>query len=219
MPTLINSYIHFPQLSYPHTPNNSLPVVLYTLLCLTFIGLSLLIAFCISKYAENKWNKKATGIYLLLAGITTILLLCFFEISISSIKGIILFLIILYASHSDIQTREVDDYIPIMLVVTAFIGVELSDIGSMFVGSIALALPQLFISVIKPEQPIGGADIKLSAACGLLLGFEKGVIGFVLGLLLAIICTLIMNKLKNKKAEAIPLIPYLAAGFMTAYFI
>lgn len=219
MPSIINPYIPVPPLPYPRIPYIPLPIMLCTLLWLTFIGISLLAAFCISRYAEKKWNETVTGVYLLLTGITAVLLLCFFGISITAIKGIILFLILLYASHSDIRTREVDDYIPVMLIITAFIGIELSNIGFMLVGAIAVSLPQLFMAIMKPEKSIGGADIKLSAACGLLLGIEKGIFGLIVGMLLAVVCTMVTQKLKNKKAEAIPLIPYLAVGFMAAYFI
>lgn len=219
MPSIISPYIPVSPLPYPHIPSIPFPIMLCALLWLAFIGTSLLAAFCVSRYAEKKWNKTAAGAYLLLTGIAAVLLLGFFGVSITAIKGIILFLILLYASHSDIQTREVDDYIPVMLVVTAFIGMELSNIGSMLVGAIAVALPQLLISIIKSEKAIGGADIKLSTACGLLLGFEKGIAGLIFGLLSAVICTLCINKIKNRKTGAIPLIPYLAAGFMAAYFI
>lgn len=219
MPSIIHPYIPVPPLPYPRIPYIPLPIMLCALLWLAFIGASLLAAFCISKYAEKKWNKTATGTYFLLTGVAAVLLLCFFGVSVAAIKGIIFFLILLYASHSDIQTREVDDYIPVMLAVTAFIGTELSNIGFMLIGAVAVSLPQLFMAVMKPEKSIGGADIKLSAACGLLLGFEKGIAGLIFGLLLAVICTLCINKIKNRKAEAIPLVPYLAAGFMAAYFI
>lgn len=219
MPSIINPYIPVPPLPHPRIPHIPLPIMLCTLLWLTFIGVSLLAAFCVSRYAEKKWSKTVTGVYLLLTGIAAVLLLCFFGVSITAIKGIILFLILLYASHSDIQTREVDDYIPVMLAVIAFIGIEISNIGFMLIGAIAISLPQLFMAMMKPEKSIGGADIKLSAACGFLLGIEKGIFGLIAGMLLAVICTMVTQKFRNKKTEAIPLIPYLAVAFITAYFI
>lgn len=46
---------------------------------------------------------------------------------------------------------------------------------------------------------IGGADIKLSTAAALLLGFYKGVIGFMLGLLIAVVAQLIITHRKKEQ--------------------
>jgi prepilin signal peptidase PulO-like enzyme (type II secretory pathway) len=70
--------------------------------------------------------------------------------------------------------------------------------------------------MIFMKAVVNGADLKLAAACAFLLGFWNGIAGLIVGLLVAVIVNLI--KLKNKK-DGFPLIPYLAIGFMMAYFI
>ena len=73
------------------------------------------------------------------------------------------------------------------------------------------------VSVEAELGSIGGADIKLSAACAFMLGTVQGMTGLMIGLILAVIINSIKNR--KKKHEGFPLIPYLAVGFMTAYFM
>ncbi|MDD4495062.1 MAG: hypothetical protein PHV32_12105 [Eubacteriales bacterium] len=88
----------------------------------------------------------------------------------------------------------------------------------MLLAALFVTLPQLLVAVRK-ENCYGGGDIKVSNACGFLLGIEKGILGLIAGLLLAVLCTLVVQRIKNKKAGAFPMIPYLAAGFMMVYII
>ncbi len=134
------------------------------------------------------------------------------------IQGVILCLILLYAANSDIRTREVADGISVMTAITALIGTEFTDIPMMFLSAILITLPQLLIAVLKPNC-YGGADIKLMATCAFMLGVWKGLFA-IIGLLLAVICTLIIRKvLKKNVKESFALIPYLAVGSMLAFFI
>ena len=135
------------------------------------------------------------------------------------VQGVILCLILLYAANSDILTREVADGISVMIVITALIGAELVNIPMMFLATVLITLPQLLIAILKPNC-YGGADIKLMAACAFLLGIWKGVFAIIIGLLLAVICTLIIRKVQKKNIkESFALIPYLAVGSMLAFFI
>jgi prepilin signal peptidase PulO-like enzyme (type II secretory pathway) len=68
------------------------------------------------------------------------------------------------------------------------------------------------------KNKLGGADVKLSAACAFLLGFEKGVIGLAIGLFISIITNLIIEKIKKSKDQPFPLVPYLSIGFMLMYY-
>ena len=70
-------------------------------------------------------------------------------------------------------------------------------------------------SVIVTKSEIGGADIKFSVACAFVLGIKGGLCGLIIGLTTAVI----VNLIKNNKKEGFAMLPYLAVGFMTAYFI
>lgn len=135
------------------------------------------------------------------------------------VQGVILCLILLYAANSDIRTLEVADGISIMIAITALIGAGFADIPMMFLAAVLITLPQLLIAVLKPNC-YGGADIKLMAACAFLLGIWKGYFAIIVGLLLAVICTLIIRKVQKMNVkESFALIPYLAVGSMIAFFI
>ena len=95
---------------------------------------------------------------------------------------------------------------------------EITDIPLMLLSAVLLTLPMFLIVIVCKGKTIGGADVKLSAACAFLLGITKSLFGLITGLTLGIIVNLIIQ-IRKDKAEGFPLIPYLAAGFMAAYFI
>lgn len=72
---------------------------------------------------------------------------------------------------------------------------------------------------LEISTPVGGGDIKLAATCGFLLGFRLGFVGMIIGLILAIAIQgvrVLVNKASKKVSFA--LVPYLAIGFVIAYF-
>jgi leader peptidase (prepilin peptidase)/N-methyltransferase len=192
-------------------------ILTYTLF-LAVVGIT---AFLISLYASKRFQSEKKKTALIFIGISlaiSALLLYFFGCVVSAVQGTLFCLILLFSSFSDIKTRESDDYLAVMIALTAFIGIKVSEIPGMLLSAVLITLPILLISIICNGKSIGGADIKLSVACAFLLGMTKGFIGLITGLTLGIIVNLIIQTRKDK-AEGFPLIPYLAAGFMAAYFI
>lgn len=178
-------------------------------------------AFLISLYASKRFQsdkKKTALIFIGVSLAVSALLLCFFGCAVSAVQGILFCLILLFSSFSDIKTRESDDCLAVMIALTAFIGIKVSEIPGMLLSAVVITLPMLLIIIICNGKSIGGADIKLSAACAFLLGMTKSFFGLITGLTLGIIVNLIMQTRKDK-AEGFPLIPYLAAGFMGAFFM
>ena len=192
-----------------------------TALCIfSTLAIMALAAFVLARFAAGKYsgNKKKTILAFVGIGVgAAVLLLCFFGLTAATVKGIIFTLILVLSSYSDIRTRECDDYLSVITVVAAFIGTELSALSGMLVtGLIVMGI--MLGAAVFCKSGIGGADIKLSAACTFLLGFERGITGLCIGLLAAIIVNLIKCKGKSK-SKSFPLIPYLAAGFLAAYFM
>ena len=176
---------------------------------------SIVAALCIGKYAAKKHKDNSQKTAWLFIGITVLVsagLFCFFGCSAITVKGIILCLILTFCSYSDIMTRECDDYPHLMIVIAALIGTELSALPGMFLSALAIFGIMLLTCLMKAT--VNGADLKLATACTFFLGFEKGVAGLLVGLILAVTVNLIK---KNKKG--FPLIPYLAIGYMMAFFI
>lgn len=135
------------------------------------------------------------------------------------LKGCILAAILLKASISDILTRQVDNHLSVMIVITEFIGISLSALPEMIMGAILVPLPLLLAAMIKPGK-MGGADIKIMSAISFLLGFNKGIAALITGLLLGILCTLIIRSLKRENIkDSFPLIPYLGIGCIIAYIL
>ncbi len=191
----------------------------------TIIGwLSLLLimgatAFLVSTYASNRFkgNKKKTALcFMTISLFTTLAMLSFFGFATTAIKGSILCLILILSSYQDIKKRECDDYIHVMILITALIGTELAALPGMIISAL-VTIGLMIIPILIADGDIGGADIKLSAATVFLLGFRRGTLGLILGFILAIVINLIKNK-GNAKAN-FPLLPYLSVGFLTAYFI
>jgi prepilin signal peptidase PulO-like enzyme (type II secretory pathway) len=137
-----------------------------------------------------------------------------------TVKGIVLALILLYASLEDLSEHQADDFLWVMLVILSLVNFGDVGIGSMIFGAIAVFVPQMAIAMFTKKGGIGGADIKLSTAAALSLGFYGGVIGFMIGLILGIVFELINNKIKKRKTnEPFAFLPFISTGLMIGYFI
>ena len=202
-------------------PQISVEMAMLIFNVLAFLLLAGAAAFFIGVYAAKRWKadktKTAVAFVLISVAVTT-LLLCFFGFAVSTVKGIILCLILLFSSYSDIKTREADDYLHVMILLTAFIGREPTAIPGMLLSAMLITLPLILPVILCKGKVIGGADVKLSIASTFLLGISRGIIGLMAGLTIGVLANLIIQTRKNK-AEGFPLIPYLATGFMVAYFI
>ena len=180
---------------------------------------AVLIAVVLSRYAVETYKgsrKKATLFFVGITAFVTLMLFCFFGCAATTFKGIIFCLLLIFSSYEDIRIRECEDYVHLMIVIAAFIGTDMAALPNMILSALLIGGIMLMTTVITKSQ-MGGADIKLSAACAFLLGTVQGFAGLMLGLIAAIIVNIIKNRKKN--TEGFPLIPYLAVGFMTAYFM
>jgi leader peptidase (prepilin peptidase)/N-methyltransferase len=91
---------------------------------------------------------------------------------------------------------------------------------------VLLALPLLIAALIR-EDGMGGGDIKLTAAAGFVLGLPAGTSGLILGLSSAALYYLAIKGIRKLKgletpeasAYALPLAPFLSAGFIAAYIL
>ena len=184
------------------------------LMVLIISGLS---ALFMARYAAERFktDKRKTVIcFIALSVVLSVMMLCFFGFSAIAMKGIILSLIFILSSFEDIKTRECDDFLHVMIVIAAFLGINLTALPGMLISAI-FVFAIMIGTILVTNGDIGGADIKMSVACAFLLGIRKGILGLIIGLILAVI----FNIFKKNKKAGFPLIPYLAVGFMTAYFI
>lgn len=187
--------------------------------CVALLAVFLLIVYMICrKFSKGTDMFKHWPFYL--SAVVGLILLLRFGVSLTTVKGMILTLLLLYASLSDFKKREVPDCISVMILILAFVGFEPSNLLSMLAGAAVVFIPQLATTMLTPNRPIGGADIKISTALAFLLGAEKGIFALVVGMLLAVVITAIANKLNDRdQKQAFPLVPFLWIGATLAYMI
>ena len=137
-----------------------------------------------------------------------------------TVKGIVMALVLLYASVQDISTRKADDSLWIMLLILSLVNFGEHSVLSMILGGLIVFVPQLAIAIFSKNGGIGGADIKISTAAAMCLGFFGGTLGYVIGLAFGIVFQLIYNKVKHRTyKKSFALLPFLSAGLMVGYFI
>ena len=169
------------------------------------------------------WRKKTESIdalCLVIAGGIGGILLILFGPGMTTIKGLLLCGILVYASLSDLEKREVPDYVSVMILILALVNFNTSNLPSMLIGAAMVFVPQMVIAVTRPERSVGGADIKISTAVAFLLGAQSGLFALIVGLTLAVVTMLILSRTdKTRKEKGFPLVPFLAVGSMIAYMI
>ena len=149
-----------------------------------------------------------------------LILLLLHGITLISVKGMILCIILMWASISDIAKHEVPNHIAVSILILAFVGFEPNKLPSMLVGAVALFIPQLVVSLLFPGRAVGGSDMKISAALGFLLGAEKGLFAVITGLAISVLFIPIVRKIKKESnKEPFALVPFLGFGAMLAVML
>lgn len=132
----------------------------------------------------------------------------------------VLFLVLLFAvSVWDIKHREIPDRLQAAVAMTAFLDFSPADPAGLLT-----ALPYLLAALAVPEtEGIGGGDIKLAAAAGIVLGLPAGLAASAIGLSGFIVYGLACSAMKRSRGNAwkaaYPVGPFLAAGSAAAYFL
>ncbi len=83
------------------------------------------------------------------------------------------------------------------------------------IGFFAVSLLLYLVWLISKGRAIGGGDIKFLAAAGLLLGWQKIILAFVLGCVIGSIIHLIRMKVQNVD-RTLAFGPYLSIGVLLA---
>ncbi|NCA67034.1 MAG: prepilin peptidase, partial [Clostridia bacterium] len=123
----------------------------------------------------------------------------------------------------DLDIMEIPNGLVIALFIPAIVVFALSffNIGSALwwehlIGMVAVS-GLLFIIALITKGGIGGGDIKLMLAAGLMLGWKKVAVAFFIGIIIGAVIgiTLVLFYGKSRKAQ-MPLAPSLAIGIATA---
>ena len=182
-------------------------------------GIFILSAWILCKKAVKE-NEPIHHLPFCLSMAVGLILLLVFGVTLTTVKGMILALLLLYASLSDLKTRRVSDCVSVMIFILSLVGFESANLPSMLIGAMIVFIPQFALAIIRPSRACGGADLKISTAIAFMLGAGKGVFALIVGMLLAVIVMAIYNRVNAKdQKEAFPLVPFLSIGAMLAYII
>lgn len=124
--------------------------------------------------------------------------------------------LLMAASVWDLRKRIIPDSICLLIALAGLIDFS----PAKFLGILAV-LPLLIAALYRPGG-IGGGDIKITAAAGIVLGFWGCMVGLTLGLMASLFFYLSsqiirrLRKLEPQKAAqaSLPMAPFLSLGFL-----
>jgi len=132
------------------------------------------------------------------------------------LKGGFFVALLLAASVIDIRKRIIPDTVCLFIAVAGLI----SFTPEKLLGCLS-ALPLLFAALFWGGM--GGGDIKLMAASGIVLGITGGIMASVIALIAMLLFYAIysiVQRLRRRECQkALPLAPFLSIGCIAIYFI
>ncbi|NLW14699.1 MAG: prepilin peptidase [Erysipelothrix sp.] len=149
----------------------------------------------------------------LITGFSFLLVYHNFGLTLETLFGIIFTSILIIIAFIDIDTMLIYDRFHIIIIVLAIIEafVFKKNLIHLLIASLIVSIPLLIVANITGGM--GGGDIKLMFASGLLLGINKIIVAFVIAVVIGGTYGIItlLNK-KHKSSDAIPFGPYLCLG-------
>ena len=130
-------------------------------------------------------------------------------------QGVLFLFLLLAASLVDLKRREIPDWVSGSIAALSLIHVQPECLLGL--------IPALFFLAAAVKGGIGGGDVKLAAACGLMLGLPGALMGTILGLLLQLLFHLgalcVLPFFRRQVWSAYPMAPFLAIGYAAAYYV
>lgn len=157
-----------------------------------------------------------------LNGIFWLLIFIRFGLSIESLLYCLMFSALLALSMIDFRTYEIPIGFNIFILILGLVRVATDYKNGKWIdyviGLVSVSMVLFLIFLISRGRAIGGGDVKLMAATGLVLGWEKNLLAFVIGCILGSVIHLIRMKV-SKKSHTLAMGPYLSAGVIISAFI
>ena len=129
-----------------------------------------------------------------------------------AVQAIVFLLLLLAASVTDLMKRVVPDLLCLLIAFSAAISFRPEQLWGIFI-----AIPFLLAAVFCGGM--GGGDIKLMAAAGLVMGLSAGIFATIVGLSLVLAYSVIVKICKKTQVIAVPLVPFLSVGCVAGYLI
>ncbi len=170
--------------------------------------------------SESKEENVRLALLILAGGVFSVMICLRYGPGIESLKGIVLVGILSVASYSDLLTHTADNYLTVMILITGLIEYDSTKMLKGIIGASLILLFLLTVASFSKNGSIGGADIKISAACGMILGLEKGLLALLTGLLTGVATMLLLSANgKHGRDKPFPLVPFLAVGALAMYLV
>ena len=83
------------------------------------------------------------------------ILFAVYGISLTSIKGMLFTILLIYAGISDIKTRKVSNWVHFCIAIVGLIDKQIGDIPFMAISAVIITLPQLFFAVKSKTATAG----------------------------------------------------------------
>ena len=150
-----------------------------------------------------------------LNGVLYCIIFAEYGFSIETLLYALLFSALITLSVIDFRTYEIPLGINIFILALGLVRV-VTDYTNWLGYAIGLFCVSGFLYIIylaTKGRGIGGGDIKLMGACGLLLGWKLVVLGFVLGCIIGSVVHIIRMKVSGE-GHVLAMGPYLAVGVM-----
>lgn len=140
-----------------------------------------------------------------------------YGVSVESLLYCLLFSALLALSVIDFRTYEIPTGFNYFILTLGLIRV-VTDFGNWpeyAIGLVAVSLVLYLIYRVSNGAAIGGGDVRLMAATGLLLGWKRNILAFLLGCIIGSVIHLARMKI-SKADRVLAMGPYLAVGVAIA---
>lgn len=137
--------------------------------------------------------------------------------SIETLLYCLMFSALLALSVVDFRTYEIPIGFNIFILALGLIRVitDYTNWLSYTIGLLSVSIFLYLLYVLSKGRAIGGGDIKLMAACGLVIGWQNIILAFLLGCIIGSIVHLARMRI-TKADHVLAMGPYLAVGVMIA---
>mgnify|MGYP001136877421 FL=1 len=124
---------------------------------------------------------------------------------------------LLVLSVIDFRTYEIPFGINLFILALGLVRAvtDFSNILTYLIGSLSVSIVLAILYYATGGRAIGGGDVKLMAACGLLLGWKLIILAFLLGCVLGALIHVIRMKVSGE-GRVLAMGPYLSMGVLIA---
>lgn len=152
-----------------------------------------------------------------LNGVLYLLVFAEYGLSIETLLYCLLFSALVTLSVIDFRTYEIPLGINIFILALGLVRVvtDYTNWPRYVIGLLCVSGVLFLIYWFSQGRALGGGDVKLMAACGLLVGWQHILIGFVAGCIIGSVVHLLRMKI-SKEGHMLAMGPYLSVGVMVA---